>query len=38
MRHYVNLKSTKINFRSLQVVHNTYDTTYDEHLSMNSDI
>ena len=28
----------KIHFRSLQVVHNTYDTTYDELLSMNSDV
>ena len=28
----------KINFRSLQVVHHTYDTTYDELLSMNSDV
>ena len=27
-----------INFRSLQVVHNTYDTTYDELLSMNRDV
>ena len=28
----------KINFRSQQVVHNTYDTIYDELLSMSSDI
>ena len=28
----------KINFRLIQVVHNTYDTTYDELLSMNSDV
>ena len=28
----------KIHFRSLQVIHNTYDTTYDELLSMNSDV
>ena len=28
----------KINFWSLQVVHNTYDTTYAELLSMNSDV
>ena len=27
----------KNHFRSLQVVHNTYDTTYDELLSMDSD-
>ena len=26
----------KINFRSLQVVHNTYDTSYDELLLMDS--
>ena len=28
----------KLHFRSLLVVHNTYDTTYDELLSMNSDV
>ena len=28
----------KIRFRSLQVVHNTYDTIYDELLSMDSDV
>ena len=28
----------KINFRSLQVVYNIYGTTYDELLSMNSDV
>ena len=28
----------KINFRSLQVVCNKYDTTYDELLSMDSDV
>ena len=28
----------KINFRSLQVVHNTYGKTYDELISMNSDV
>ena len=28
----------KIHFRSLQVVHNTYDTTYNELLSTNSDV
>ena len=27
----------KNHFRSLQVIHNTYDTTYDELLSMDSD-
>ena len=28
----------KIHFRSLQVVRNTYDTTYDERLLMDSDV
>ena len=28
----------KIHFRLLQAVHNTYDTTYDELLSMDSDV
>ena len=28
----------KIHFQSLQVVRNTYDTTYDELFSMNSDV
>ena len=28
----------KLHFRSLQVVHNTYDITYDELLSINSDL
>ena len=28
----------KINFWSLQVVYNIYDTTYDEILSVNSDV
>ena len=28
----------KIHFRLLQVVHNTYDTTYNELLSTNSDV
>ena len=31
-------RAQKIHFRSAQVVHNTYDTTYDELLSMNSDV
>ena len=37
-REIVNLKSTKIHFWSLQVFRNTYYTTYDELLSMNSDV
>ena len=28
----------KIHFRSIQVVHNTYDTTYDELISINGDV
>ena len=28
----------KIHFRSLQVVYNTYDTTYGELLSMDNDV
>ena len=31
-----NSRVQKIHFQSLQVVHNTYDTTYDELLSMSS--
>ena len=37
-REIVNLKSTKNPFSVAKVVHKTYDTTYDELLSMNSDV
>ena len=37
-REIVNLKSTKNPFSVAKVVHKTYDTTYVELLSMNSDV
>ena len=37
-REIVNIKSTKVHLRPLQVAHNTYGTTCDELLSMNSDV
>ena len=34
----LNSRAQKIHFRSRQVVHNTYDKTFDELLSVNSDV